>query len=340
MLAGLAQPWVFDDFSNSPAKLEVRMSSRVRHAVDELGRTEDIRFSPDNSLAALAGYANNSCLFLRTHFDRTSGQPIVCLEDFFELRSPDICEPHGFDFIGNDRIVVANRNGVISIFRIPQPPFDGKIFNVKPERTIGRIGLFHKLRSPGSVCVVQETGKNPELLACNTFHHRVSCHPLSSNRLVDRMQSHILLADGLEIPDGVAVSPDLRFIAISNHDRHCVSIFDRSVKLGPESPATGTLSGVIHPHGLRFSPNGRQLYVADAGQPLVHKFDAPDHNWAGGRMPTKSVSVLSEKVFFAGRSNAAEGGPKGIDLDATGEILAMTCEKQPLAFFSTKLLFA
>ncbi len=316
------------------------MSSRVRHAVDELGRTEDIRFSPDNSLAALAGYANNSCLFLQTRFDRTAGQTFVCLNDFFEIRSTDISEPHGFDFIGNDRIVVANRNGIISIFRLPQPPYRGKIFNVTPERTIGRIGLFHKMRSPGSACVVQDAGKNPEILACNTFHNRVSCHPLSSNRLVDRLRSRIMLAEGLETPDGVAVSPDKRFIAISNHDQHCVSIFARNGKLGPKSRAVGTLSGMKYPHGLRFSPDGRQVYVADAGQPLLHKFDAPDGNWADARVPAKSVPVLSEEVFFSGRSNDAEGGPKGIDLNATGEILAMTCEKQPLAFFSTKLLFA
>ena len=318
----------------------MRMSSRVRHAVDELGRTEDIRFSPDNSLAALAGYANNSCLFLRTRFDRTSGQHVVWLDDFFEIRSPDISEPHGFDFIENGRIVVANRNGVISIFRLPQPPYGGKIFNVIPERTIGRIGLFHKIRSPGSVCVVQDAGKNPEILACNTFHNRVSCHPLGSNRLVDLLQSRILLADSLEVPDGVAVSSDKRYIAISNHNRHCVLIFDRSETLGPKSKEAGTLTGVTYPHGLRFSPDGRHLYVADAGQPLLHRFDSPDGNWAGPRVPAKSVPVLSEEVFFAGRSNEAEGGPKGIDLDATGEILAVTCEKQPVAFFSTRLLFA
>jgi sugar lactone lactonase YvrE len=99
------------------------------------------------------------------------------------------------------------------------------------------------------------------------------------------------------------------------------------------------LNGISYPHGLRFSPDGKALYVADAGAPLVHKFDAPDGNWAIDATPSNSVPVLSEQVFLAGRHNEQEGGPKGLDLDSSGTIMAITCEEQPLAFFSVERLF-
>ena len=38
-------------------------------------------------------------------------------------------------------------------------------------------------------------------------------------------------------------------------------------------------------------------------------------------------------MFQRGRTNDAEGGPKGVDIDNSGTILVVTCEEQPLAFF-------
>jgi hypothetical protein len=42
---------------------------------------------------------------------------------------------------------------------------------------------------------------------------------------------------------------------------------------------------------------------------------------------------MSEEAFLHGRHNAQEGGPKGIDIDKTSEVIVTTCESQPLAFF-------
>jgi hypothetical protein len=90
---------------------------------------------------------------------------------------------------------------------------------------------------------------------------------------------------------------------------------------------------VQYPHGLCFTPDGRSLLVADAGAPFVQVFTAPDGDWSGERRPGGSIRVLGDTLFRQGRSNAAEGGPKGIDLSPDGRVLAVTCQQAPLAFF-------
>jgi hypothetical protein len=330
---------VHDDGARFAAGIDYLPSSAVRDALAALGRTEDIRFSPDNSLAALAGYGRNTCLVLTMRIEGSNGGASIALEDFVEIHSPAIVDPHGFDFIGNDRLVIANRSGAITVFRLPQQPFNGRTVTLKSERSISRIGLFHRLRTPGSVAVVLRTGGDIDVYVCNTFGRRVSSHRIKRGGVPFYTTGRVVAESGLDVPDGIAISPDKHFMAVSNHNNQCVSIFDLTAPVGPAARIAGTLNGISYPHGLRFSPDGKALYVADAGAPLVHKFDAPDGNWAIDATPSNSVPVLSEQVFLAGRHNEQEGGPKGLDLDSSGTIMAITCEEQPLAFFSVERLF-
>ena len=331
---------VHDDRARFAASVDYLPTPAVRIALATLGRTEDIRFSPDNSLAALAGFGHNTCLLLTMKIDWRHGVPSIVLDDFIEIHSPAIMHPHGFDFIGNDRLVVANRAGAITIFRLPPQPFNGRTVTLTPERSISRIGWFHRLRTPGSVAVLPRTDGDIDIYACNTFGRRVSSHRIKRGGWPLFTSGRVVAESGLDIPDGIAISPDKRFIAVSNHNNQCVSIFDLNNPTGPEAKIAGTLSGLSYPHGLRFSPDGKSLYVADAGAPLVHKFVATDGNWAIAAKPSHSVRVLSEKVFLAGRKNDQEGGPKGMDIDNSGTVMAITCEEQPLAFFDVNRLFS
>ena len=331
---------VHDDRARFAASIDYLPTPAVRIALATLGRTEDIRFSPDNSLAALAGFGHNTCLLLTMKIDWRHGVPSIVLDDFIEIHSPAIMHPHGFDFIGNDRLVVANRAGAITIFRLPPQPFNGRTVTLIPERSISRIGWFHRLRTPGSVAVLPRTDGDIDIYACNTFGRRVSSHRIKRGGWPLFTSGRVVAESGLDIPDGIAISPDKRFIAVSNHNNQCVSIFDLNNPTGPEAKIAGTLSGLSYPHGLRFSPDGKSLYVADAGAPLVHKFVATDGNWAIAAKPSHSVRVLSEKVFLAGRKNDQEGGPKGMDIDNSGTVMAITCEEQPLAFFDVNRLFS
>jgi hypothetical protein len=73
--------------------------------------------------------------------------------------------------------------------------------------------------------------------------------------------------------------------------------------------------------------------VADAGAPHVHVFAAPDGVWSGVRYPIRTLGVMDEDTFARGHHTAAEGGPKGLDLDARTGVLAVASELVPLAFF-------
>ena len=49
-----------------------------------------------------------------------------------------------------------------------------------------------------------------------------------------------------------------------------------------------------------------------------------------------TVRIMDEAVFQ--RENLEEGGPKGLDIDASSKILAVTWACQPLAFFDVAVL--
>jgi hypothetical protein len=115
-------------------------------------------------------------------------------------------------------------------------------------------------------------------------------------------------------------------------------LYENSPALNPEAEPDGILRGVMYPHGLRFSADGRHLFVADAGAPYLHIYAQDSDQWRGVHHPMASVRVMNDAVFEKGRYNPEEGGPKGLDLDAGSKILVVTSEFLPLAFFEVPAL--
>jgi len=177
-----------------------------------------------------------------------------------------------------------------------------------------------------------------EVLICNNGGHTVTRHLLDRAAGGAIRNSEILLHKYLNIPDGVSVSTDRRWIAVSNHAAHNVLLFENSPALNPDAEPDGILRGVIYPHGLRFSADGRHLFVADAGAPYLHIYTQDSDQWRGVRHPVASVRIMDDAVFERGQHNPQEGGPKGLDLDASSKILVLTSECQPLAFFDVPVL--
>jgi hypothetical protein len=150
--------------------------------------------------------------------------------------------------------------------------------------------------------------------------------------------SEILLNKYLNGPDGVSLSPDRRWIAVSNHTTHNVLLYENSPALNSDAKPDGILRCIYYPHGLRFSADGRHLFVADAGAPYLHIYTQDPDQWRGVRHPVATVRIMDEAVFQRGRCNPENGGPKGLDIDACSNILVVTSECQPLAFFDVPLL--
>lgn len=320
--------------------LEPRIAPHAREAIERLGRTEDVKFSPDERRLALAGFYANACLVFDVRIRREGRGRSVSIDDFAELRSDQLRDPHGFDFIGNDVLVVANRAGKVTLFRLPPRRSGGRVFEVQPFKVIDRADdAGDGLRTPGSLCVVRASTWYGEMLVCDTFHNRITRNVFSTLAPGFLRSDAICLENQLDVPDGVTVSPDGGVVAVSNHRKQEILLFDRR-KMSPQAEPICRLVGMDYPHGLRFSPDGRHLYTADAGQPFVYKHRRPSEGWRGTHSPLATARVLSEEVFLQGRKNPEEGGPKGLDLTRDGALLAVTCEHQPLAIFDEAALFA
>ena len=146
-------------------------------------------------------------------------------------------------------------------------------------------------------------------------------------------RKEVFLRRGLDIPDGIALSHDGRWMAVSSHGTHDIKLFAASPTLGPGTEPAGTLTGAGYPHGLQFTADDAYLLVADAGSRVVNVYQR-GADWDGERGPVHSVAVVDKDAFARGRRNIEEGGPKGLAIDRTGELLAITCEEQPLALYT------
>lgn len=309
--------------------LDIRFSDRVRRAISALGRTEDLRFSPSNTVLAIAGFTLDKILLLRVDIQDTPGGPRLSADDYMVLSSRGLKKPHGIDFIDENTIVVANRHGDVTVFALPPGEFAGRELRIAPIRTL-RAGRFHRIKTPGSVAARHEPDGLVSILVCNNYWHVVTRHLLDPAKRYRVVQHSVFCRDGLDIPDGIALSPDDVWAAVSSHHTNDIKLY--SLAGTPDQSPGGRLTGLGYAHGVRFTPDGRHVIVADAGAPVIHIYERGD-SWAGERGPIRTMQVLDDETFARGRTNEEEGGPKGIDIDHTGQFLAVTCEEQELTFF-------
>lgn len=313
------------------SRIEVIASSEVHKALAEMGRTEDVKFSPSHRKIAVAGFGKDKILVLDVVVDTCESRKQVILTDFLEVTSSSLHSPHGVFFLDEDTLVVANRGGGISILRLPARDAEFRSLMLP---SLGTAGVDQWVYSPGSVSVSRIDRDRYAVLVCNNYAHYVSRHILSTARGRLRVENNeVLLSRGLDIPDGVAVNRDGRWIAISNHNTHSVLLFANTPQLNQQSEPDGILRNVNCPHGLRFTADDEFLLVADAGSPHVHVYAKDGDGWRGVRDPVKSFQVMDTGTFLRGRYNPQEGGPKGIDIDHDAKVLVTTSEHQVLAFF-------
>jgi sugar lactone lactonase YvrE len=305
--------------------VEYSAPDHVRDVIRGLGRTEDIRFSPDNRRLAIAAFNANRIAV----FDVEVGAGAVALTGALEIASPSLNGPHGLDFLDDDAIVVASRKADVAIFRLPPRGSSGR-HELLPIEVL-RAAPGGARRSPGSVAVIAGDGERRDLLICNNFGHSVTRHRAGCpvGAITDEEP---LLRQWLNLPDGICVSDDRRWIAVSNHNTHNVLLYEWSERLGVASKPDGVLRGLYFPHGLRFTADGRHLLVADAGAPFIQVYARGQKDWHGTRYPARSIRVMDEAVYLRGRNDPQEGGAKGIDIDRGMTILAATCEQQSLLF--------
>lgn len=296
----------------------------VRAALDRAGRTEDVRVSPDGRRLALACYSENAIGLADIAVERTSSEVEVAVTGFELLRGPGVREPHGVDFVRDDVVIVANRGGSVEFYSLPER---GSAEELVPWGDVS--GAPGEEQGAGSVLVRLDAMGERSIFACNNWVDTVTRHVLGDDDVLTA--GEVVAHRRLELPDGVALSDDSRWLAVSSHDSSSVLVFAYPDTGAHAEPAC-ILRGVRCPHGLRFAFDDQRLLVADAAAPYVHVFEAGAGGWADAAYPTSSIRVLDDATFARRRRNRYEGGPKGIDVVA-GDVLVLTCEGTPLAFF-------
>lgn len=299
----------------------------VLDAIASLGRTEDIKLSATNRRLAIADFERHRILIFEISIDISEHSKSISLLDVAEITSSELHYPHGLDFIDDDKLLVANRAGEMCILVIPT-----KIGGSHELTPVSVLRSDH-ISTPGSVFVRTMQPNCYEALICNNYVNRVTRHQLDLSFGYSFRSSDRLLSKWLDVPDGICVSADGRWILVSNHKTHTILVFENTPSLGESSDPVGVLRRTKYPHGLRFSPDGRFLLVADAGAPRVNIYEKGVSGWVGVRDPVRSVRILSNEDYLRGRHSREHGGPKGIDINNLGNVFVMTSECQPLAFF-------
>ena len=309
-------------------------SDGVKTALANLGRTEDVQFSPDDSRLAIAGFNNNKILLLDIKVKTAKNKIVIKCEDWLEITSPSFNYPHGLFWIDSSTLIIANRSGDVPILKIPSEKPDSRTVEIAPMETIRRGRDL--LRSPGSVSVSKIGQDLYDVVICNNYAHNVSRHLLDARNSFAAKGSCRLLAKGLDVPDGISHSHSGEWIAVSNHHTKAVFIYKNDNSLDEESEPAGKLLGMSYPHGLRFSHDDRYIFVADAGAPLVHVYRMGQRRWSGEHFPVHSLRVVDNEAFIRGHTNPQEGGPKGLDLTGDDRILVASCEEEPIVFFDVR----
>lgn len=305
----------------------------VFQAIGALGRTEDVAWSPSGRRIALAGIAADQLLVLGVQCSLGDGKAMH-LTDALEVNSPSLERPHGVYWINETLLAVANREGNLCIFDVPETTTEvWRSCRLHPLATIDKSDT-ELLKSPGSLCARELGADLLELWVCNGFAHYVTHHLLDVRNGFAHLDAQVLMRHGLETPDGVALDPAGAWVAISNHDRHLVAMYRNDESLQGAAEPAAQLRGLEYPHGLCFAAGGRVLLVADAGAPHIAVYARDAQGWDKDMAaPQVLVQVLEEEAFRKGQHNPREGGPKGLDVNERWGVLVATCQQQPLAFF-------
>jgi len=318
-------------------RLNYTAPDHVQKVIAGLGRTEDVKFSPNNCRLAVVSFGKNQIAIFDICIAGASYEREITLTDAIEISSPYFKYPHGIDFIDEERIIVANREGDATIFKLRRGKARGHSYKLDP---IGVLGTANFIHSPGAVSVIRKDQELYEVLLCNNYANRVTKHVIDLNGGYSLKSDEVLLKKWLDFPDGMSVSG--RWIAVSNHDCGNVLLYDSSRPLHEGSDPDGILGCIRRPHGVRFTSDGRFVLVADYYEGCVHIYMKDDSDWRGVHSPLKSLSVMTEQVEWLRvmkakgripRESTDAGVPKGIDVDSSLNTFVTTCEVEPLAFF-------
>ncbi len=305
----------------------------VLAALTEIGRTEDVAVSADGSRLALAAFSRNNVYVFSLDIVRCYDKaPDIRLTGYVVLSSDKFSQPHGCAFLDNDHLLVCNRGGDVVIVQVPEPAAAGRDVRVDPRLVVsGRGYLNAVVKTPGSVAAYGIGDDRYRALVCSDQWHFITSHVITLGESAGIVNEGIRIEKTLQIPDGISLSPDHQWIAVSNHVQGQVGLFRNTPELDRHTTPDSILEGSVCPHGLSFDADGN-LYVADAASPYVHRYEKPPGGWEARHLPSHAFRLLDDATFYKGRYAAREGGMKGIHVEQGTNVLVTTHKLGTLDF--------
>jgi len=300
-------------------------------------RTEDIRFSPSGRLLAIA----SATTIILLQID-PAARPIRVLKAT-TVDYPGMAFVHGIDFISDALLVVADREAWVTFHQIPPAEIWEPAMVLPSVHEMGSAWFGEKALRRLSGDRIVRCGPGSVRIADGTFYvatinrNTVTRHAYSvSEESISTGEAELVAQDAIEIPDGIALTRTGDLLAVSN------SAFS---KIFVYNTATRNLQCVLrdprmnNAHGLCFDASGSTLYAVDAGQPFLYGFHSRDGWKTSVHAAACMFSAFEQQNFALAKQGippqiqTIEGGLKGIDIDPTGHILAVTARRQTLRFF-------
>ncbi len=305
-------------------------------ALNGLGLTEDLAFSPDKNRLIIVSYELSKLLVLDIKIEGSTTNYKVSITNHCEISSSNLKNPHGIVWIDNNTVIVANRSGEAIVLAIPAITNKVKRLDLVPLQIFPSAEL-DKINSTDCIGINHLGSKLHEVLICSNSGNYVASYILDESNNFAVQGSSILLKRNLKVPDGVKFSHDSQWIAVCNHDDHTVFIYENLKSLNCDSTPSGTLHGVNYPHGITFMGENF-IFVSDAGAPFIYGYQSKSGNWHGNHQPFIQLRIMDENSFKAGHFNHQEGGAKGLCLVKGSSLLAISCQQRHLSFIDLALV--
>jgi hypothetical protein len=278
-------------------------------------RFEGIDFSRSGGIIAIATSETNSVLlFQRKPDGRFEDAPFRTIGRLDYPHDVSFSKSEDFD----ELLAVAQRTGAIAIYE--KNGFGGS-YGSDPVFEIS--GPQSKLAFSDGVAFVPPY--DDYLAACNLergtilFFRRISRSPVVFKETPELELKHPSVFD----PDGLAFSTCGRWLAIANHGKQSVTIFQRRNRIlsagkliyGPEPITVIQDRQFRYPHSVAFTPRTNHLIVTNAGANCFNVYEPRQHyfgmQWS--QSPVAQVVANDDRFFKAtNTANKMEGGPKGV----------------------------
>ena len=307
--------------------LNYQTSPEIQNVIDSMGRTEDAKFSADGRHLAIVDFLTDKVYLFGIEIEGNASNQVIYIKSCLTITSDAFRLPHGLVFLGKNHFVVVNRGADITLFE-----FDFKFSGCKEKKltpvkyVMGR-RFYGKVSSPGSVGSYQVSDNCYRIFVCNNYLHNIVSFEIT-------LGNTIKIKNGLNLPDGICISPNKKWVAISNHYTGTISIYKVSPLLNRFTSPSATLLNIAYPHGLRFSEDGKKVFSTDAGSQYLHVFESDSDSWQGDYKPRQSIKLVDKETFGKVRINPEEGGLKGLDVTNDDQLLVTTAEHQVLKFYS------